>query len=88
MSRKGLEGGRKWMTGTDSFSGESLLSPFCQDTRHGRGLRERVIQGDPGAAKGVVPEVFLLVLGKEARMKDGLSGDLGLAAVNAPHPRE
>jgi hypothetical protein len=35
MSREGLEGERKWMTGTESVPGASLLSPFCQDTAYG-----------------------------------------------------
>jgi hypothetical protein len=58
MSREGLEGERKWMSDTVSVAGGCLLSPFCQDTQHGRELRERVIAGDAGAAGQTVPEVF------------------------------
>jgi hypothetical protein len=47
------------MTDTESvFVGESLLSPFCQDTAHGRNPRERVIRGDVGAARGTAPRQF------------------------------
>ena len=74
------------MTDTESVPGESLLSPFCRDTRYGRDLREQVIQGNPNAAGENVPEVFLPVL-VEAKMKPGLAVDTGLAAVNAPHSR-
>jgi hypothetical protein len=49
MSREGLEGERKWMSDTVGVAGECLLSPFCQDTQHGRELRERVTAGDAGA---------------------------------------
>jgi hypothetical protein len=31
------------MTDTESVFGESLLSLICQDTAHGRNLRERVM---------------------------------------------
>jgi hypothetical protein len=62
MSREGLEDERKWMTDTESAPGESLLSPFCQDTAHGRALRERVIRGDVDAALGTVPLQFWPVL--------------------------
>jgi hypothetical protein len=73
MSREGLEGERKWMSDTESVAGECLLSPFCQDTQHGRELRERVIGGDATAAGKAVPEVFTSVL-QEAAMKAGLAG--------------
>jgi hypothetical protein len=42
MSREGLEDERKWMTDTKSTLGESLLSPFCQDTH-------RIREGPTGA---------------------------------------
>jgi hypothetical protein len=45
-----------------SVAGECLLSPFCQDTQHGRELRGRVIAGDAWAAGKTVPEVFTSVL--------------------------
>jgi hypothetical protein len=84
---EGLEGERKWMSDTVSVAGECLLSPFCQDTQHGRELRERVIAGDAGAAGQTVPEVFTSVL-QEAAMKAGLAGDKRLLHVNAPHSKE
>jgi hypothetical protein len=62
MSCEGLEDERKWMTDTESVFGASLLSPFCQDTAHGRDLRERVIRGDVEAARGTVPRQFWPVL--------------------------
>jgi hypothetical protein len=71
----------------ESVAGECLLSPFCQDTKHGRELRERVIGGGATAAGKAVPEVFMSVL-QEAAMKAGLAGDKGLLRVNALHSRE
>jgi hypothetical protein len=77
MSREGLEGERKWMSDTVSVAGECLLSPFCQDTQHGRELRERVLGGDARAASQTVPGVFTPVL-QEAAMKAGLASDIFL----------
>jgi hypothetical protein len=51
------------MTDTESVPGESLLSPFCRDTRYGRDLREQVIQGNPNAAGENVPAVVFLPVG-------------------------
>jgi hypothetical protein len=65
------------MSDTVSVAGECLLSPFCQDTQHGRELRGRVIAGDAGAAGQTVPEVFTSVL-QEVAMKADLAGDRGL----------
>jgi hypothetical protein len=77
------------MSGTVGVAGECLLSPFCQDTQHGRGLRGRVIAGDAWAAGKTVylTEVFTSVL-QEAAMKAGLAGDRGPSRVNAPHSKE
>ena len=56
MSRRGLEDEGKWMDDHErSLNGEVLTSPLVQDTRYGRQLRERVLQGHCDAADGVAP---------------------------------
>ena len=84
--REGLEGGRKWMTDTESVPGASLLSPFCQDTAHGRGLRERVIRGDTEAAAGTVPEQFWPVL-KAAKADEQVLSNTEFNKVDSRHTR-
>jgi hypothetical protein len=87
MSREGLEDERKWMTDTESAPGEPLLSPFCQDTAHGRNLRERVIRGDVNAALGTVPRQFWPVL-EAARADPHVIGDNRFNNITRRHTRE
>ena len=84
MSREGLEDERKWMTDTDSALGVSLLSPFCQDTAHGRELRERVIRGETAAAEGTVPIQFWPVL-VAAKADDKVLSNTEFNKVNRRH---
>ena len=86
MSREGLEDERKWMTDTESAPGVSLLSPFCQDTAHGRELRERVIRGETAAAEGTVPIQFWPVL-VAAKADDKVLSNTEFNKVNRRHTR-
>jgi hypothetical protein len=86
MSREGLEGERKWMTDTESAPGASLLSPFCQDTAHGRDLRERVIRGETAAAAGTVPTQFWPVL-IAAKADDKVLNNTEFSKVDSRHTR-
>ncbi len=74
------------MTDTDSAPGVSLLSPFCQDTAHGRALRERVIRGDVDAAIGTVPWQFWPVL-RAARADTEVINDTRFNNIARRHTR-
>ena len=77
----------KWFCDDDMLaSGQRLLSPFVQDTQHGRELRERVVQGDVGAAAGVVPSVVAPVLAAARARADCTHPRL--RAVGAGHTDE
>ena len=86
MSRQGLEGERKWMDDdTLREDGRVLVSPFVQDTSHGRSLRERVVvHGDLCAARGTVPAAFEPVLAAAA-LKPDRPGAGGLDRAFRPH---
>jgi hypothetical protein len=85
MSREGLEGERKWMTDTERRS-HPLLSPFCQDTAHGRDLRERVIRGETAAADGTVPTQFWPVL-VAAKADDKVLSNTEFSKADSRHTR-
>jgi hypothetical protein len=74
------------MTDTESAPGVSLLSPFCQDTAHGRELRERVIRGETAAAEGTVPIQFWPVL-VAAKADDKVLSNTEFNKVNRRHTR-
>ena len=86
MLRQGLEGERKWMDDdTLREDGRVLVSPFVQDTSHGRSLRERVVvHGDLCAARGTVPAAFEPVLAA-ATLKPARPGAGGLGRAFRPH---